>query len=130
MLAAELCSRQSVVSVSWVKGHAKQIDVDRGRVTKEDKTGNDGADALAVAGACLHQVPAELSTSACERKELAVNVQRMMIKILQARAEAESNSLDDAVDVDRGSEMGDCMSELLNDELGFDNGVDIQCDAP
>ena len=49
-------------------------------------------------------------TSACERKELAVNIQRMMIKILQARAEAESNNLDDAVDVDRGSEMGDCMS--------------------
>ena len=127
MLAAELCSRQSVVSVSWVKGHAKQIDVDRGRATKEDKTGNDGADAL---GACLHEVPAEVLTSACERKELAVDVQRMMIKILQARAEAESNNLDDAVDVDRGSEMGDCMSELLNDELDFDNGVDIQCDAP
>ena len=83
--------------MSWVKGRAKQIDADRGRSTKEDKTGNDGADALAVAGACLHQVPAEVLTSACERKELAVNVQRMMIKILQARAEAESNNLDDAV---------------------------------
>ena len=62
--------------------------------------------------------------------KLTIDVQRMMTKILQARAEAESNNLDDAVDVDRGSEMGDCMSEILNDELDFDNGVDTQCDAP
>ena len=77
----------------------------------------------------MHRVPAEVVTSACERKELAVTIQRM-IKILQTRAEAESHSLDDAVDVDRGSEMGGCISELLNDELDFDNGVDTQCDAP
>ena len=94
MLAAELCARQSVVSVSWVKGHANQIDVDRSRTTQEDKTGNDGADALAVAGACLHQVPAEVLVDARERKEMAVNTSRMMINILQARAEAESNHFD------------------------------------
>jgi ribonuclease HI len=130
LLAAELRARQSVVSVSWVKGHAKQIDVDRSRTTQEDKTGNDGADALAVAGACLQQVPAEVLVDARERKEMAVNIQRMMITILQARAEAECNNFDEAVDVDRGSEMGDCMPEFLDDEFDFDNGVVIQCDAP
>ena len=60
---------------------------------------------------------------------MAVDVQRVMITILQARPGAESNNLDDAVDFDRDSEMGDCMSEILNHELCFDSGVDIQCDA-
>ena len=50
MLADEIRSRPTTVKVSWVKGHAKQIDIDRGRTTHEDKHGNDGADALAVAG--------------------------------------------------------------------------------
>ena len=94
-----------------------------------NSAGNDGADALAVAGACLHQVPAEVLVDACERKEMAVNIQRMMIKILQARAEAECNSFVEAVDVDRGSEMGDCMPEFLDDELDFDNGAAVQSDA-
>ena len=110
--------------------HTKQIDIDRGRTTQEDKTGNDGADALAVAGALLHQVPAEVVTNARERRKMAVNVQRMMIKILQARFEAESNDFDDAADADRGSQMGDCMPEFLDDGLDFDNGAVIQCDAP
>ena len=51
LLAHELHSRVSSVRVSWVKGHAKQIDVERGRTTSEDMIGNNGADELAVAGA-------------------------------------------------------------------------------
>ena len=82
LLAAELRARQFVVLVSWVKGHAKQTDADRGRTTQEDRTGNDGADALAVAGVCLHQVPG---------------------------LTAECNDFDEAVDVDCGSEMRECM---------------------
>ena len=46
MLASELRTRETNVCVSWAKGHAKQIDIDRGRTTLEDKQGNDGADAL------------------------------------------------------------------------------------
>ena len=61
---------------------------------------------------------------------MAVDVQRMMITILQARLEAESNDFDDAADADRGSQMGDCMPEFLDDELDFDNEAVIQCDAP
>jgi len=113
LLAVEQRSRVSLVSVSWVKAHATQIDVDRGRVTYEDKIGNDGADKLAVAGASLHQVPSEVVVHAHERRKLAINVQRMMVCILQARAEAESSILEDVVDIDRGSEMGDC--EVLGD---------------
>ena len=117
--------------MSWVKGHAEQIDIDRGRTTQEDKTSNDNADAFAVAGALLHQVPAEVVvTDARERRKMAVHVQRMMLKILQARLEAESNDFYDAVDADHGSEMGGCIPEFLDDELDFDNEVVIQCDAP
>ena len=46
MLVCELSSRACDVSVSWVKGHATSIDVDRGRTTSEDKAGNDCADKL------------------------------------------------------------------------------------
>ena len=56
LLAEELNSRANPVSVSWVKGHAKMIDVQRGRTTLLDKYGNDGADELAVAGAAQHPV--------------------------------------------------------------------------
>ena len=126
LLAAELCARQSIVLVSWVKGHAKQIDVDRGRTTEEDRTGNDGADALAVAGAGLHQVPAEVVADARERKQMAVNVQRMMVSVLQARFEAESYDPNDAGHADRGSDC-DCMEfecmEFLDDEVGNGEGI-------
>ena len=121
LLVAELRSRLSVVSVSWVKGHATQIDIDRGRSTYEDKLGNDGADKFAVAGASQHQVPSELVVVAKERKQLATKVQRMMVSILQARAEAECTKPDDAVDIDRGSEMGDCM-ECDEFDIGVDDG--------
>ena len=125
MLACQLRSRSTSVCVSWVKGHATRIDVQRGRTTKEDKKGNDCADALAVAGASLHQIPAEVVADACERRHDAVNVQRMMLSVLKARlrAGAEDN---DAEEADRGSEMGECM-EFLDDE--FDGGSHIQSDV-
>ena len=54
----------TLVSVSWVKGHVTQMDIDRGRSTYEDKLGNHGADKLAVAGASQHQVPSEVVADA------------------------------------------------------------------
>ena len=56
LLAAELQSRNSCVSVTWVKGHATRLDIARGRSSEADKFGNDAADVLAVAGAWLHAV--------------------------------------------------------------------------
>ena len=117
---------------SWVKGHAKQIDIDRGRTTWEDKVGNDGADKLAVAGAKSHEVCAEVTSKASLRKLSAKRVQEMMVCVLEARMSAESqmNGAQAAHDDgdDRGSDAGDCMcSEFLDDDL--DAGVDIQGDA-
>ena len=116
-----------------MKGHAKQLDIDRGRITKEDKKGNDGADALAVAGANMHCAAPEVVEEAKQRMDVAISVQRMMLAILHARALAEvafHNETTDAGDADRGSDC-DCMelecmelecmeldcTELLNDDV-------------
>ena len=71
-LGAELQSRTVGVCVSWIKGHAKQIAIDRGRATEEDKRGNDGADKLAVAGANKHRVSFRVVGAAQQRKKNAV----------------------------------------------------------
>ena len=109
LLGGDLRSRATVVVVSWVKGHAKQIDIDRGRTTKEDKEGNDGADALAVAGANMHCAAPEVVEAGRERRDVAMSVQRMMLAILHARALAENAFQNEATETDRGSELGDCM---------------------
>ena len=113
VLASELSSRGSAVHVSWVKGHAKQVDIERGRTTEEDKLGNDGADALAVKGAQLHPVPSEVLESATQRKQWASAVQQMMVAVLQARLLAESAC--DTARADRGSECDDCEELYLDD---------------
>ena len=87
--AREMRSRATRVCVSWVKGHARRVDVERGRATEEDKIGNDGADALAVAGAALHTVPVEVVGSARQRRQCATSVHKMILAVLQARLRAE-----------------------------------------
>ena len=94
LLASALHSRVSEVCVSWVKGHAKRVDIARGRTTEEDKKGNDGADALAVAGARTHRVPEDILLRACERKQVAKCVQKYMVAVLKARLHAEAIAVD------------------------------------
>jgi len=134
-LAAELLSRSSPVQVMWVKGHAKPIDILRGRTTEEDKRGNDGADALAVAGAKMHPISSEVLEAAVQRREYAVQVQSMMVTVLEARFEAEDGIANVSRNADRGSEC-DC-TEFLDDEFGagapiadMGDGIgplDVQC---
>ena len=126
VLAAELSSRASVVLVSWVKGHAKQIDIDRGRTTQEDKWGNDGADKLAVAGAQMHPVPSEVLESALQRRDWAICVQQMMVSVLKTRLLIESSTSNDAGGADRGSDNEDsdnedCMCMKLCDQMSTAN---------
>ena len=131
LLARELLSRRSVVQVTWVKGHAKRIDIVRGVTTEEDKRGNDGADALAVDGAKMHSVSPEVLEGALQRKVCAPQVQRMMVAVLQARFEAESDNPHDAGNADRGSDCDcmelDCMEldcmEFLDDDVGNGEGI-------
>ena len=103
-LACQLRSRAGSVTVSWVQGHAKEIDVLRGRTTREDKHGNDEADKLAVAGAASHGPPSEVVAAAKGRHEMASEVHQMMLAILLERRSREKE-LDDAAD--RGSDFGD-----------------------
>ena len=126
LLACEMNSRATCVSVSWVKGHAKQVDVQRGYTTQEDKDGNDGADSLAVAGANKHAVPSEVVEAARERKGWAKSVHSMMVSVLKARFAAEDVQHHEETDAaDRGSD-DDACNELLDDEIG---GESVQSDA-
>ena len=50
-----------------------------------DKLDNDGADALAVMGAKLHEMPSEVLEAALHRKQVATCFQQMMLKVLKAR---------------------------------------------
>ena len=105
LLACELLSRESIVTVTWVKGHAKDIDVARGRTTREDKIGNDGADKLAVAGAAAHNVDVDVVQAAAARRRVAMQTHKMMLSILRARQDCEHDA---AREADRGSDPGDC----------------------
>ena len=115
-----------------MKSHAKKIDIQRGRTTVEDKSGNDGADSLAVSGTILHLVLAEVVEAAQARKKHARSAHQMSVSILQARFAAEQ-AQHDTDGADRHSDAeGDhaedlhCM-ELLNDD--FDRGGDILSDV-
>ena len=75
-----------------VKGHSSMRDVQAGRVLQEDKVGNDGADELARAGAAEHALSEDLVANAKQQKETAKEVQRMMLRIIAARRQAEGRS--------------------------------------
>ena len=96
-----------------MKGHAKRIDIERGRATVQDKWGNDGADALAVSGAQMHRVPDDIVQSARQRKFSAKVLQSMMVAVLQARFHAEQAQT--TVIADRGSDCEDFDAESCNE---------------
>ena len=73
-----------------VKGHAKDVHVASGDVLAVDKWGNDAADTLAVDGASTHAIPAHVCTAKTKRQAQAKAVHGMMLRILMARAKAES----------------------------------------
>ena len=85
VLGHELMTRKHDVHVCWVLGHAKLVDVRRGRTSLIDKVGNDGADALAVAGAATHAVSSDIVECAALRRHVAMHVHAMMLAITKAR---------------------------------------------
>ena len=117
-LAQELVARSTLVNVTWVLGHARRSDVQRGRTTWQDKHGNDGADALAVQGAALHDVDSNILIEARQRCETAKQVQCMMLRVLQAWLQAEQDDEDRA---DRGSEPGNIF------DFDFDHDAAHEC---
>ena len=79
---------------SQVLGHAKMRDVIAGRTTFQDKTGNDQADKLAVAGAESHQDRALLEHISRTSKEEAKRVHRQYLNILVEHAGLTSEIYD------------------------------------
>ena len=126
LLADELSNRVHPVTVIWVKGHAKMIDVQRGRTSLADKNGNDGADALAVAGAELHAVDPDIVLMSSLRRKYAKDAHSMFIEIVKARQVQEQLLNDFHQDVvgDRGSDPGDYMTEAMDIELTNDEACD------
>ena len=119
-----MSSRACAVSVSWVKGHAKDIDVERGRTTREDKIGNDGADKLAVAGAASHHVSAEVVADAQARRETARRTHEMMVASVVVERLLQEDLLKED-EPDRGSDVGSgvcidddrCMELTISDDV-------------
>ena len=67
-------------------------DVQAGRMLQENKVGNDGVDKLARAGAAEHALGEDLVANAKQQKDTAKEVQRMMLRIITARRQAEGRS--------------------------------------
>ena len=93
----------------------------------EDKRGNDGADKLAVAGANMHRVSLQVVGAAQQRKKIAMNVQRMMVAVLQARASAQHSIHQEAED-EHLSELGDCMKLECMELDCIDSSIDDDTD--
>ena len=66
-------------------GHAKELDIQRGRSSWQDKCGNDAADRLATAAAAWHGPPHPLTAAAEHRMHLATSSHLAAIKILETR---------------------------------------------
>eukprot|EP00972_Heterocapsa_arctica_P020384 3007408-Heterocapsa_arctica.AAC.1 len=43
--------------VKWVPSHQKEVDILNGKITREDRDGNEEADKLATKGVEMHKVP-------------------------------------------------------------------------
>ena len=95
-----------------VKGHAKDMDVQRGHVLACDKLGNDGADEWACAGADQHAISEALLSDVRFRKMSASGVQKMMLEILRVRRQSEQALAHAADDLEPAHEMVELDSSV------------------
>eukprot|EP00972_Heterocapsa_arctica_P080377 11845296-Heterocapsa_arctica.AAC.1 len=47
--------------VKWVPSHQKEVDIIKGKISREDRDGNEEADKLAARGVETHKVPMRLA---------------------------------------------------------------------
>ena len=71
-----------------MKGHAKEVHIERGITTRLDKHANDAADKLASDAAAHHAAPDSLTTAAERRKGHAKAFHLLAAEILGARSKA------------------------------------------
>ncbi len=79
---------QATFRIAWVKAHTSWRQVVAGDVTPFNHDGNNHADALATAGIACHRVPRHRVAAVTARVHLALAIQRMMLSIAHARADA------------------------------------------
>ena len=53
----EVLAQHKAVELKWVRSHRSEADVLEGVITREDRLGNDWADAAAKLGAGVHMIP-------------------------------------------------------------------------
>lgn len=83
---AELISRRChPVRISWVKGHATDMDVHKGISTFSDQIGNDAADKAAVSGTAQHSCPPELALCYSQHQHHSIQIALMYTEIAVAR---------------------------------------------
>ena len=74
------------VTLQWVKGHATEQMVENGQCTRQDKVGNDGADALAVQGRQIHPIEEGVMHGIHLRRRVTMAIQTFMIITAMARS--------------------------------------------
>ena len=74
--------------VSFVKGHATEVDIGLGRASPKEAQWNDQADCLAVAGAAAHSVPDDLAERFRRQARVTKLMQRTLLDIHAARTDA------------------------------------------
>ncbi|CAE7405810.1 unnamed protein product [Symbiodinium sp. CCMP2592] len=74
-----------LLQVSFVKGHADELDIATGRATLKEACWNTEADRLAVQGAALHDVPAAAKDLFRRREFVTKLMQRTLLAVHEAR---------------------------------------------
>jgi ribonuclease HI len=82
-----LLSRTEPFTITWVKGHATQEQVELGISSSLDKEGNDAADRLAVAGAAQHSCSSMMEKQMQQHISQSVDLALMYTEIACARTE-------------------------------------------
>eukprot|EP00972_Heterocapsa_arctica_P079086 11659841-Heterocapsa_arctica.AAC.1 len=61
----------------------KEVDIQKGTITREDRDGNDEADKLATLGVKMHIVPPLLDAAVDQQDALVEGLLRMMLNVME-----------------------------------------------
>eukprot|EP00972_Heterocapsa_arctica_P094210 13894088-Heterocapsa_arctica.AAC.1 len=68
--------------VKWVPSHMAEDDIAKGKITREDKEGNEEADKLATRGVELHKVPKHLVQEVARQDVLVEGLLKIMLSVM------------------------------------------------
>ena len=76
------------IKITWVKGHAGQVDIDKGNSTIAHQNGNNNADTLANKGAQSIALPEPLFEAHLLRRRIVISLQAMFLACYTRRQKA------------------------------------------